>query len=211
MSEKGPRIAQAESLCIRTTRVYDWSYGTSGESFLITDLVFPADTSTVAGLECAIADISAAEIARNQAGGGVAVVTVRKQVTFDLTFVDAAGLPVPVIIGGVAVDTQTRTRFYDDFIQMCAPVGTTVTVDILDSGCRSTLTAVNGTPAVSFELFLCQSVRSEAPVNVCVDIVDFCAPDPSLRGDPMTCTPSNLFPPSCDPTDPRYSPLCRGS
>lgn len=214
MSEKGPRISQAETLCIRTTKVYDWCYSNGTNTFVITDLVFPEDTSVVAGMECSITDFSCAEISRSQAGGGIAMVTLRKQASFELTFVDAAGLPVPVTIGGVEVDTQTRTRFYDEFIQICAPTGTDVTCDITDSGCSSTLTIVSGTPAVSVDIYVCQSVRSEADVSVCVDIVDFCAPDlcsPVARQqDPPSCPPT-LFPPQCSTADPRYTPPCAGT
>lgn len=212
MAEKGPRISQAETLCIRTTRVYDWCYSNGTTAFLLTDLILPPDTSVVAGIESAITDISAAEIARNQIGGGIAIVTVRRQVTVELTFVDAAGLPVPVLVGGAGVNTQTRTRFVDEFIQICAPTGTEVAIDITDSSIRATLTVVDGAPAVSVEAFVCQSVRSEAPVSVCVDIVDFCAPDVcNQTTQPFACPPTELFPPPCSATDARYTPPCAGA
>jgi hypothetical protein len=209
LSDDRAHINQAETICIRTTKVYDWCFKNGTTTFVITDLTFPVDTSTVAGVECSISDIACAEIDRNQSGGGIAVVTLRKQATFDLTFVDANGVPVPVIIGGVEFTTQSRTRFFDEFVQVCAPVGTDVNCEITDVGCRSTLTTVNGTPAVSVEIFVCQSIQVEADVKVCIDINDFCVPDICEQvPKPFACPPTEFFPPQCSPADPRYTSPC---
>ncbi|MFZ5823264.1 MAG: hypothetical protein ACOY94_02780 [Bacillota bacterium] len=212
MSDHRLRISQAETLCIRTTKVYDWCYKNGTTSFVITDLVFPTDTSSVAGVECEITNIACAEINRDQSGGGVAVVTLRKQATFDLTFVDASGDPVSVIIGGETVLTQSRTRFFDEFVQLCAPDGTVVACEVTDSGCRAELTTVNGTQAIAVAIFICQSIQVEADVNVCIDVNDFCAPDVCSQVEkPFACPPTQLFPPQCDPDDPRYTPPCETS
>ncbi|HEY3363561.1 MAG TPA: hypothetical protein VGK74_00640 [Symbiobacteriaceae bacterium] len=175
-------------------------------SFTITDLILPTNTATVAGVECAITNATCAEIERNQAGGGIAVVTIRKQVTFDLTFVDANGNPIPVTSGGTLVTTQTRTRFFDEFVQVCAPTGTTVNCEITNAGCRAILA---GGTAVVVDIFLCQSIQVEAEVKVCVDIIDFCVPDICQQNPkPFACPPSEFFPPQCDPADPRFTPPC---
>ncbi|MFZ5823266.1 MAG: hypothetical protein ACOY94_02790 [Bacillota bacterium] len=209
MEQDRAKVAQAETICIRTTKVYDWCFKNGTTNFVITDLVFPVDTSVVAGVECEITNIACAEINRNQSGGGIAVVTLRKQATFELTFVDAAGNPVPVVIGGVDVLTQSRTRFFDEFVQVCAPEDTTVNCEVTDSGCRATLTTVNGTDAVSVDVFVCQSIQVEAEVKVCVDINDFCVPDVCAQVEkPFACPPTQLFPPQCDPSDPRFTPPC---
>lgn len=207
MREDRARIAQAETICIRTTKIYDWCYKNGGLNFVLTDIALPADTSLVAGIETAITGLTSAEVDRRQAGGGIAIVTIRRQFTFDVTFVDATGTPVSVLIGGVAAASQSRTRFHDEFVQICAPEGTTVTSTITDAGARATLTAVNGAPAVSVDIFLCQSIQSEADVTVSLDINDFCVPDlcaPLER--PYNCPPTQFYPPGCSPTDSRYTP-----
>lgn len=202
-------ISQAETMCIRTTKVYDWCYKNGTTTFTITDLTFPADTSAVAGVECDIVSMTCEEIGRSQSGGGIAVVTLRKQAAFEVTFVDAAGNPIPVLIGTTPIDTQTRARFWDEFVQVCAPEGTTVTCEITNEGCRGTLTAVNSTNSVAVEIFVCQSIQVEAEVKVCVDIVDFCLPDVCEQTPkPFACPPTEFFPPQCSLDDPRYTPPC---
>lgn len=202
-------VAQAESVCIRTTKVYDWCYKNGTTSFVITDLDFPDDTATVAGIDCEIVNVTCTEIERNQAGGGIAIVTLRKQATFEITFIDALGNPVPVDDTTTPIETQVRTRFWDEFVQVCAPEGTTINCEVTESGCRSQMTAVNGTEAVQVDLFVCQSIQVEAEVKICVDIVDFCVPDICEQvAKPFACPPTEFFPPQCDPLDPRYTPPC---
>lgn len=209
MTDGCVKPAQAETICIRTTKVYDWCYNNGTRNFVISDLVFPDDTTIIAGVEAEILTFACAEINRTQAGGGIAVVTLRKQVTFALTFVDAAGDPIPVTINGDTVNSQTRTRFYDEFVQLCAPAGTTLNCEITNSGISASLTTVNGTDAVSVDVFVCQSVQVEADVRVCVDINDFCVPDTCApMPKPFACPPTQFFPPQCDPADPRYTPPC---
>src|SRR5690606_5696969 len=129
--------AQLEPICIRTTQVYDWCYLNGTTSVLLPDIVFPADTSVVAGIEAAIISVECAEIDRDQDPSGLANVTIRRLVTFELTFVDVNGNPVPVIVNGVEVTTQTRSRFFDEFIRVCAPDGTTLTCEITDAAARA--------------------------------------------------------------------------
>lgn len=207
MSDRTGRVSQAESICIRTNKVYDWCFKNGTTSFVISDLVFPTDTAPVAGVDCELTAICCTETGRDQSGGGIAVVTLRKQATFRLTFVDAEGAPVPVVIGGTLVESQIRTRFFEEFIQICAPEGTDIVCEITDAGCRATL----GEGIATVDIFICQSVQVEAEVKVCIDINDFCVPDLCEQvPKPFDCPPSQFFPPQCAPANPRFSSPCTG-
>lgn len=198
MPEERLQPAQLEPICIRTTQVYDWCYLNGTTTVLLPDIVFPADTSTVAGIEAAIISVECAEIDRDQDPSGLAAVTIRRLVTFELTFVDANGNPVPVIVNGVEVTSQTRTRFFDEFIRVCAPEGTTLTCEITDAAARAFMTAINSTPAVQVELFVCQNIQVTADVTVSININDYCVPDACQTGPkPFQCPPSTTPPPGC--------------
>ena len=200
MPEERLQPAQLEPICIRTTQVYDWCYLNGTTSVLLPDIVFPADTSVVAGIEAAIISVECAEIDRDQDPSGLANVTIRRLVTFELTFVDVNGNPVPVIVNGVEVTTQTRSRFFDEFIRVCAPEGTTLTCEITDAAARAFMTAINSTPAVQVELFVCQNIQVTADVTVSININDYCLPDACQPGQkPFQCPPPTTPPPACGP------------
>lgn len=212
MPEERLQPAQLEPICIRTTQVYDWCFLNGTRSVLLPDIVFPADTSTVAGIEAAIISVECAEIDRDQDPSGLANVTIRKLVTFELTFVDANGNPVPVVVDGVEVTSQTRSRFFDEFIRVCAPIGTTLTCEVTDAAARAFMTVINGTPAVQVDLFLCQNILVTAEVTVNITINDFCVPDVcETVQKPFQCPPSTTPPPLCGVTTPLRRPRLASS
>jgi hypothetical protein len=170
-------LEQPEAIWIRTTRVHDWCYKRSSTTLTLTDLAFPEDTATVAGVECDVVELTCAEIARSRPAGGVVVVTLRKQATLDFVFVNAGGDPVPVAVGGEATEVQRRTRFWDEFVQLAAPEEAEIHCELSDVGCRTALTVAGGANAVAVELFDIQSIAVEAAVRLRVN-----APDPVRPG-----------------------------
>ncbi|HWI64581.1 MAG TPA: hypothetical protein VNT75_22345 [Symbiobacteriaceae bacterium] len=162
-------MAQSRGLYIKTTQVHDWCCKNSATTLTLADLAFPANMADVAGVECEMRDFACAVLARSPAVGGVTTVTLRKQVRLDLTFVNADGEPVPARIGDTDVTTQTRTRFWDEFIKIAAPVTAEISCELTDAGCRTTLTLSGGVPAVTVELFDVQSITAEESVRMQVD------------------------------------------
>lgn len=162
-------MAQSRSLFIKATQVHDWCCKSSTTTLTLADLAFPADMAAVAGVECEIRNFTCAVLARSQPVGGVTTVTLRKQATFDLTFVNANGDPVPVAAGDTSIQSQTRTRFWDEFIKIAAPAGAEISCELTDAGCRTALTLVGGTPAVTVEFFDAQSITAEESVRMQVE------------------------------------------
>jgi hypothetical protein len=162
---------QPETICIRTTRMYDWCTKNGSTYLIFGDLSFPTDMARVAGVECDVLVLECAEVERRQLGNGVAAVTLRKQATLAFTFVDAEGMVLPAGADGQQGTRQTRTRFWDEFVRICAPETATVTSEVIECSCRTSLVP-GDRPAVAVELFDCQTIESSVDVRVLVDTTD---------------------------------------
>lgn len=169
MADHRLTVGSSRSLCIRTTQVHDWCYKDSLTTLTLADLALPERMADVAGVECAILDLTCGVLARSKPADGVAVVTLRKQATLDLTFVDGNGLPIPVTVDGERIETQRRTRFWDEFIKIAAPETAAILCELTDAGCRTALTNSGGGTAVTVELFDIQSIAAEETVRMDVD------------------------------------------
>lgn len=167
---------QPETVCIRTTRVHDWCTKQGSVTLYFTDLVFPADTARMAGVDCDVTALDCAEIERRQTGNGVANVTLRKQATLIFTFVDADGVPMPVGEGETTVTRQTRTRFWDEFVKVCAPEQAQISVEMTECACRTSLPPGVQRPTVAVELFDCATIESAVEAKLMVDILEADAP-----------------------------------
>ena len=167
---------QPRSLFIKTIQVHDWCCKNSATTLTLADLAFPADMAAVAGVECEILDFTCAVLARSQPVGGVTSITLRKQATLNLTFVNAAGQPVPVTIGDSPVPSQSRTRFWDEFIKIAAPAAAEISCELTDAGCRTALTVSGGIQVVTVELFDVQSITAEESVRMQVESPAFMQP-----------------------------------
>jgi len=157
-------------VCIKTTQVHDWCYKNSATTLTLADLSFPSAMATIAGIECGIVSFTCGVLARSRPSDGVTVLTLRKQVTLNLTFVDGKGAPVPVTAQGHTMEAQLRTRFWDEFIRIAAPESAQIHCELTDAGCRAALTTTaGGAPAVTVELFDVQSIAAEESVRLQID------------------------------------------
>ncbi|HLN63681.1 MAG TPA: hypothetical protein VK464_19340 [Symbiobacteriaceae bacterium] len=170
--EKRNSGQQPETVCIRTTRVHDWCTKQGSVTLYFTDLIFPADTARMAGVDCDVITLDCAEVERRQSGNGVASVTLRKQATLVFTFVDADGVPMPVGSGQETTTRQTRTRFWDEFVRICAPEQATIAVDMTECACRTSLPMGVRRPTVAVELFDCATIESAVETKLMVDILE---------------------------------------
>ncbi|MFC0561973.1 hypothetical protein [Halalkalibacter alkalisediminis] len=192
-----------ELLCINTEKVYDWIINEATFDLTLDDVDLPV----VNGVQLLCDDIDSVtcEVEPGDSeilnrvdrefvinGTQITLQTVTIQKTFEVTvFV--------VTTTGQTVEAGTFPFTRCEQVVLCAPEGTTVTVDYTDVDCFVCLfNCEDVTPGAVMELGitvrLCQSIQSTFPVTLEL-VADFCQPRDILDFIPVCPTPA--MPPQC--------------
>jgi hypothetical protein len=187
-----------ETLCINTTKVYDWIVNEATFDIPMCVDLDDADCDDVETVSCEVEPRKAVVLDRQDRefiidGEPIVLQLVTIQKTFEVTvFVTKTN--------GKAcqVDSQTFTRC--EQVILCAPDGTKVKVDYTDVDCFVCVfeCKCDDEGPLSLDLGvtvrLCQSIQSTFPVTLRID-ADFCQPRDILPFNP-TC-PAPVIPLQC--------------
>ncbi|MGE5675549.1 MAG: hypothetical protein ACM3XM_17005 [Mycobacterium leprae] len=221
MSEVVNQPHPAETMCIQTTKVYDWCFKNGTFTFTFgpaqirvpnkafnvlctigfTERVGAPPVETTFTPTCTVVNVT-------PTANGLAVAELEKLIPIHLQFLDNLNEPIPGAEG-----TFNFLLPIIENVVICAPTGTNVTCTITAVDCTATLVPFSvASPeqsvAVSVTVAICQEILSTFPVNVCIPVVDFCVPDRCEQNPkPFPCPPPFPIPPQCTGV-PGFTPPC---
>ena len=188
-----------ELLCINTNKVYDWVINEATFDLNLTDVDLPEldgvqlECDDVESVSCEVEPTEYEVLNRTDRpfvidGAQIILQQVVIQKTFDVTIFATTTTGTVVEIG-----TYPFTR--SEQVVLCAPEGTTVTVDYSEVDCFvSMFNCVDTTADLGITVRLCQSIQATFPVTIEV-MADFCEPREDIS--PVVSCPEPIRPPQC--------------